>query len=602
MWSVGPGVSEEQVMLFSMRPSELSCHSCKTGVRFLRIASVLATVFLVGCDREPRDQAPVAPVVALAPADLVLVNGGIYTVDEERSWAEAAAVRGGVFVAVGDRADMEALIGPETQLIDLAGRLALPGFHDAHVHPRMGGMALLGCNLEGLDSVDAILTRVATCADSGEGWIRGYAFDLGLFGQDGPHRSLLDAVTGDRPAFLEAADGHNAWVNSRALELAGISASTPAPEMGVIEHDPDGSPSGTLRESAMALVTDAMPVASPEEDVAALAEGIRHLNAFGITSFIDASVGESDYIAYDTLARRGALSARALTSLTWGPAYARHTGEDFERVLRERLQYESERFHTGSIKIFLDGVLEGETAALVEPYLNMGHHQGQSIVEPGALAEAVTRFDAMGLQVHMHAIGDRAVREGLDAIAAARRANGDRDNRHHIAHLQLIHPDDISRFAALNVAANFQALWAYPDDFIVNLNLPVVGEARVQRMYPIASVQRGGGRIVGGSDWNVSSANPLDAIETALLRQSPWEAGGAVLNAEERVDLETMIEAYTINAAWLMKHGDRVGSIEVGKRADVVVLDRNLFTLPTSEINEARVLITLLDGEPVPAN
>jgi predicted amidohydrolase YtcJ len=502
-----------------------------------------------------------------------------------------------VFVAVGDRADIDPLVGPATRVIDLADKLALPGFHDAHVHPRMGGMALLGCNLEGLDSVEAILERVAACAEEGEGWIMGYAFDLGLFGQDGPHRSLLDAVTGDRPAFLEAADGHNAWVNSRALEVAGVTASTVAPDMGVIEYDADGAPSGTLRESAMSLVTSAIPPVTPEEDAAALAAGLAHLNGFGITSLIDASVGESDYVAYAALDKRGELSARVLASLTWGPAYARHSGDDFERVLDARRGYESERFRTHSIKIFLDGVLEGETAALVEPYLNMGHHQGQSIVEPAVLDEAVTRFDALGLQVHMHAIGDRAVREGLDAFAAARAANGASDNRHHIAHLQLIHPDDVPRFSALGVAANFQALWAYPDDFIMNLNLPVLGEARVQRMYPIGSVHRAGGRLVGGSDWNVSSANPLDAIETALRRQNPWESEGLVLNAAERVDLVTMIEAYTINAAWLMKHEDRVGSIEVGKRADMVVLDRNLFELPVSEINEAEVVMTLLDGQ-----
>jgi hypothetical protein len=565
--------------------------------RLRLVCLFLAVALMAGCERGPDAVAVDTRGPAATAADTVLVNGAIYTVNAERRWVEAVAIRDGVFVAVGDRDEIDAFVGPSTRVIDLADKMALPGFHDAHVHPRMGGMALLGCNLEGLGTVEAILERVAACAAEGEGWIMGHAFDLGLFGQDGPHRSLLDTVTGDRPAFLEAADGHNAWVNTRALELAGVTASTAAPEMGVIEYDADGAPSGTLRESAMSLITGAMPQATPEEDAAALAAGVAHLNSLGITSLIDASVGESDYIAYAALDQRGALSARVLTSLTWGPAYARHTGEDFDRVLKARVGYESDRLSTRSIKIFLDGVLEGETAALVEPYLNMGHHQGRSIVEPAALAEAVTRFDALGLQVHMHAIGDRAVREGLDAFAAARQSNGATDNRHHIAHLQLIHPEDVPRFAALDVSANFQSLWAYPDDFIMNLNLPVVGEERVQRMYPIGSVQQSGGRLVGGSDWNVSSANPLDAIETALRRQAPWESEGLVLNAAERVDLASMIEAYTINAAWLMKQDDVVGSIEVGKRADLVILDRNLFEIPTTEINEAQVVMTLLDGE-----
>jgi hypothetical protein len=199
----------------------------------------------------------------------------------------------------------------------------------------------------------------------------------------------------------------------------------------------------------------------------------------------------------------------------------------------------------------------------------------------------------------MHAIGDRAVRDGLDAIAAARAANGPSDNRHHMSHLQMIHVDDIERFAALDTAANFQALWAWPDDWIMNLNLPVVGEERVHGMYPIASVERGGGRIVGGSDWNVSSANPLDAIETAVRRQDAFAEDGPVLNADERVSLATMIDAYTINAAWVMHQENEVGSIEVGKRADVVVLDRDLFAVPATEINQARVVETLLDGETV---
>jgi hypothetical protein len=205
----------------------------------------------------------------------------------------------------------------------------------------------------------------------------------------------------------------------------------------------------------------------------------------------------------------------------------------------------------------------------------------------------------MGLQVHMHAIGDRAVRAGLDAIEAARKANGELDNRHHISHLQMIHVDDIERFGKLNTSANFQALWAEPDDWIMELNLPVLGEERVQGMYPIASVERAGGRIVGGSDWNVSSADPLAAIETAVRRQNALLESGPVLNANERISLATMIDAYTINAAWLMHHEDRTGSIEVGKRADITVLDRQLFEIPAIEISDTKVLLTMLDGEVV---
>lgn len=566
--------------------------------RFAKCCLMISVLCLLSCAEKAEENGPVeAPVI---PAGLVLINGGIYTVDPDRSWQEAAALRDGLIIAVGDNSEIESMIGPETRIIDLEGKMAMPGFHDAHVHPMMGGYALLGCDLEGLDTVDAIIFRVTQCAgEADEGWLEGHAFDLALFGQNGPHKSLLDAIDTSRPIILWASDGHNAWANSRALELAGITADTMDPALGVIERDPDGSPSGTLRETAQELVRATLPEKTPESNIEALRTGIRHLNAQGVTSFIDAWVGLEDYQSYQAIERAGDLTARVVTSLTYESGFAKHYGDDFEQVLASRDQYESERLNHDSIKFFLDGVLEGETAALLEPYVGMHGHRGELILSPEQLDTAVTRFDAMGLQVHMHAIGDGAVRAGLDAIEAARKQNGATDNRHHISHLQLIHVDDIERFASLDTAANFQADWAYPDRWIMELNLPVLGEERVQGMYPIGSVERAGGRIVGGSDWNVSSANPLEAIEIAIRRQDAFEDAGPVLNETERVSLATMIDAYTINAAWLMHQEDSAGSIEAGKRADIVVLDRNLFDIPASEINEARVVLTLLDGEVV---
>ena len=561
-------------------------------------ALCVAAVLLSACSRE-KEQVSTEDV-APEMADLVLINGGIYTVDGDRSWAEAAAIRNGLIVAVGDNSELEALIGPETRTIDLTGMMALPGFHDAHVHPTMGGYALLGCSLEKELTVESIIGKVTACAaESSDGWLEGHAFDLGVFGQDGPNKSLLDAIETDRPIILWGSDGHSAWANSRALELTGITAETPDPPLGVIERDPDGSPSGTLRETAQELVRAALPAPTLESNIEALSEGIRHLNSLGITSFIDAWVGLEDYQSYQAIERAGKLSARVVTSLTYESGFAKHYGDEFDQVLAGREAYQSERLNHDSIKIFLDGVLEGETAALLEPYLGIHRHSGELILSREELASAVTRFDAMGLQVHMHAIGDQAVRAGLDAIEAARRKNGSTDNRHHISHLQLIHVDDIERFTSLDTAANFQALWAYPDQWIMELNLPVLGEERVQGMYPIASVERAGGRIVGGSDWNVSSANPLDAIEVALRRQD-WQVDeGPVLNESERVSLATMIDAYTINTAWLMHQEDKTGSIEVGKRADIAILDSNLFEIPVTGIGDVQALLTLLDGEPV---
>jgi hypothetical protein len=284
--------------------------------------------------------------------------------------------------------------------------------------------------------------------------------------------------------------------------------------------------------------------------------------------------------------------------MEWGTNLVAET-DDSERLLIDRKRYDGPRIDTGCIKLFLDGVLEGETGALVDPYLGSRNHRGVLNFQPAALNALVRRFDAEGLQVHMHAIGDRAVRAGLDAVATARRANGPRDNRHHISHLQLIHPDDLPRFAELDVGATFQALWAMPDAWITQINLPAVGAKRVERMYPIGSVQRAGGRLIGGSDWDVSSMNPLLAIQVALTREDPEGQLPGTLNARERVDLDTMLAAYTIHGAWAMHQGDRTGSIEVGKAADLAVLDRNLFDLPPNEIAKATVVRTLIDGETV---
>jgi predicted amidohydrolase YtcJ len=271
--------------------------------------------------------------------------------------------------------------------------------------------------------------------------------------------------------------------------------------------------------------------------------------------------------------------------------------EDFEKLLARRAEATGPRLNADAIKIFVDGVLEGETAALLTPYLTKPGYTGSITMPAADLNAAVTRFDVMGLQVHMHAIGDAAVRAGLDAFAAARAKNGPSDHRHHISHLQLIDPADIPRFKELGVTANFQSFWAWPDDYILKLNMPQVGPERVNRMYPIGSVHRAGGRIVGGSDWSVSTVNPLPAIQVAMTRQDPDGVRTEVLNEAERVDLPTMIAAYTIEGAWLMHHETDTGSIETGKAADIVVLEKDLFKVAPREIGRVRVDLTMLDGE-----
>lgn len=528
------------------------------------------------------------------PVDLVLTGAAIYTLDPAHPWAEAMAVRAGRIVAIGS--DEEIREHYSAHAHDLDGAMVLPGFHDAHVHPIGAGIDLSRCDLSEAETVEAIVVMVEVChaRESATSWLLGFGWSLGLFPAGNPNKALLDAVSASRPILLQGADGHSSWANSAALHAAGIDAATPDPPLGVIERDASGEPSGTLRESAQDLLWSLVPEPGIAEREAALARAVGILNSFGITSFIEANASIDDLSVYGRLDTAGELAARVVVSLS-----DRALDGDLGPALEPAGASES-RVRAGAVKIFLDGVLEGETAALLEPYLDArGGHRGRLTMSPEALTRRITELDAAGLQVHVHAIGDWAVRTALDAFAAARRTNGAQDNRHHIAHLQLVDPSDYPRFAALDVTANFQAVWAFPDDYIVNINLPQVGPERVERMYPIGSLVRAGARIVGGSDWNVTTPNPLVAIEVALTRRDPSGRRSAVLNAAQAVDLDTMLRAYTVNGAWLMRQEASVGMLAPGMRADFVVLAENLFEIPADAIGEVPILATYLEGIPV---
>jgi predicted amidohydrolase YtcJ len=393
-----------------------------------------------------------------------------------------------------------------------------------------------------------------------------------------------------------------------ALELAGLDANTPDPDLGIIERDPDGTPSGTLRESAQRLVASLVPQPTAAERMTGLLRGVEVLNGFGVTSIIEARASAEDLELYHRAEAAGDLDVRVVASRSLDRDDVEGQIRDIEAAEPNDADSATDAsaalVHSRAVKIFLDGVLEGETAALLEPYLTStpttrNTPRGRLSMEPAVLERIVTALDAAGVQVHVHAIGDWAVKTALDAFSAARRANGPSDSRHHIAHLQLVDPADYERFAALGVAANFQAVWAFPDDYIVNINLPQVGPERVARMYPIGSLARAGARIVAGSDWNVTTANPLLAIEVAVTRQDPSGRRTDVLNATEAVDLETMLRAYTVNGAWLMHQEHETGMLAPGFAADFVMLERNLFEIPASEIGEVKVLATYLAGRAV---
>ena len=406
-------------------------------------------------------------VSANGTADLVFTNGAVYTVDAARSWAEAVAVKDGRIAAVGARPDVEELIGAGTEVVDLRGRMLLPGFQDAHVHPVLGGLDMLQCDLHDAGSLSEYERIIRAYADAHPEvpWIVGGGWSMDVFPGGTPTKDVLDRLVPDRPVFLPNRDGHSAWVNSRALEVAGITRDTPDPADGRIERGGAGEPTGTLHEGAMSLVGDRAPSPTPEEMYEGLLKGQAYLHSLGITGWQDAIVGADDHAnnldAYLRAGTSGDLTARVIGALWWD----RKRGlEQIDDLVALRDRGTSGRFAATSVKIMQDGVCENFTAAVLEPYLDADgqptDNRGISFVDPELLKEAVTRLDALGFQVHFHSLAERAVREALDAVEAARIANGVSDHRHHLAHIQVVHPDDIPRFRQLDAVANAQPLWA----------------------------------------------------------------------------------------------------------------------------------------------
>ncbi|MBT3425114.1 MAG: amidohydrolase [Gammaproteobacteria bacterium] len=529
-------------------------------------------------------------------ADLLLISAAVYTLDPDHPWAEAVAIRDGTIVAVGSNKEITNKFEGPIEALD--GRMVLPGFHDAHLHLLGGGIQLLQCDLSGLASVPVLLAKVRTCDAAlapGE-WLLGGGWNLSLFERANPSKALLDAINSERPIYLRGEDGHSSWANSPALTLAGIGLTTPDPAQGVIERDAAGLPSGTLRESAQMLLERTLPELPAEKHLEATRMALRLANSFGITSMIDASSAANEIRAYQYLLDQNELTARMVLSL---PVLA-SIGDTMDGdKIRPDDRDSGKRLRLDAAKIFVDGVLEGETAALLEPYIGSGGERGMLLIDPDELKALVTDLDARGIQIMFHAIGDMATRVSLDAVAYARNKNGSGDNRHHIAHLQLIDEADRGRFAELEVGANFQALWAYPDGYITDINLPAVGAGRVNEMYPLASLASSGATLVGGSDWSVTSLNPLEAIETAVTRADESGVVTGVLNLNESMSLADMIKVYTLNGAFIMHQEDQVGSIEINKWADLVILEKNLFEIPVSAVGDVQVYKTLLQGEVV---
>ncbi len=538
-----------------------------------------------------------------APADIVLVGGVVRTMDVARRTAHGVAVRDGRIVAIGTAAEIDRLRGPRTRRIDLAGRTLVPGFHDAHVHPVMAGINLTRCPLHDLaPEAPVYLEAIRSYAEARPEvpWVIGDGWYMSAFPGGTPTRQALDAVVPDRPAFFVNRDGHGAWVNSRALALAGIDRASPDPASGRIEREPNGDPSGTLHEGAMEIVRRILPPTTVED----LADGLElaqaYLHRLGITAWQDAWVTADDLAAYRLFAERGKLTARAIACHWWD----RDQGaEQIDEIVERRRTGQIGRLRANTVKIMQDGVAENYTAAMLEPYRAAGGgttaNRGISFVDPELLKDHVRRLDALGFQVHFHALGDRAVREALDAIEAARRANGPSEGRHHVAHLQVVDPAEYPRFRELDVSANIQPYWACNDAQMDELTLPFLAPGRAALQYPFRSLEAAGARLVGGSDWTVSTPNVMAEIEVAVNRISPENRAADPFLPAEALSLDSALGAFTNGGAWVNHLDAETGSIELGKLGDLVVLDQDIARMDPRRLGDTKVLLTLVEGAAV---
>jgi predicted amidohydrolase YtcJ len=533
----------------------------------------------------------------------VFRNGGVFDGRRHRR-GTGVLVTGGRITAVGPDGDLEPPPGAEE--VDLAGGLLVPGFQDAHVHPVQGGLERLRCDLSDIESRAGYLEAVRAYAEANPDrlWIGGGGWSMAVFGPSGPTAADLDSVVGDRPVFLPNRDHHGAWVSSRALELAGIDSRTPDPVDGRIERDPAGNPTGCLHEGAMLLVERLVSTTTDDEYYAAFLAGQEYLHAHGITAWQEAILG--DYAALDDpssvyvrAAESGTLTGRVRGALWWDRA---HGLEQVATLGERRRVLERDRFVPAAVKVMQDGIAENYTAAMSEPYLDgcgcRTANHGLSFVDPELLREAVVRLDAEGFQVHVHAIGDRAVREALDAFEQARTANGASRLRHHIAHLQMIRPEDRPRFAELGVCANIQPLWAAYDEQMTDLTIPFLDPERVAWQYPFGDLVRAGAHLAAGSDWPVSSPDPLAGIHVAVNRWvhgGSGRAGGEPFLPEQALGLDQAFAAYTRGSAFV-NHLDDTGTLEPGMLADLAVLDRDPFLGDPAEIGATRVVATYVDG------
>jgi hypothetical protein len=536
-------------------------------------------------------------------ADLLLTNGHIYTSNSANPWVKAVAIQGDKILAAGAEKDVAKLRGAGTRVIDLGGRMAMPGIIDSHCHFLGGSLALDEVKLDDATTLQEVkrLIRAYAAAHRDRPWVVGRGWYYDLFKPTLlPTKQLLDEIVPDRPTVLTCFDGHSVWVNSRALALAGITRATPDPvradvKVGIIVRDAaTGEPTGVLKEGAAELVQRLIPEPSREVKLAALRRGLQEAARHGVTSVVNASGSIEEMELYAELQRRGELTLRTYTSLMMEPELSERTLAAYEEA---HGRFDDDWVRAGVIKAFLDGVVESHTAALLEPYADDLKLTGSTNYLPEQFRKNVLELDRRHFQVITHAIGDRAVRVALDAYQAAEHTNGPRDRRFRIEHIEITTPEDIARFGRLGVIASMQPYHCYPDTDTVETWGGHIGPKRLPYAFAWGDLLRAGAKLAFGSDWPVVSIDPFIGIQNAVTRQrDDGQPPGGWVSAQ-KVTLEQALAAYTRDAAFAEFEEQQKGSLEPGKLADVIVLSQDLFRIPPLTIHTTRVQLTIVGGK-----
>lgn len=543
------------------------------------------------------------------PADMVIMHAKIYTVNTRLPWAEAVAIRDGKIVAVGSDKSVGPYQSASTKVIDAKGNMVLPGFFDSHVHILGGAQTLDELDLSGwwgggpkTAAEFQKMIKDYAAQHPEKKWIHGMGWTYDIFGKGGlPKKELIDEVVPDRPVFLLAYDGHTAVANSAALRIAGITRDTLNPPDGIIDRDPrTGEPTGVLKEGpAQRLVTKFIPKLTREEELDLLAKAFQYFDSLGLTSVTSCGGDVENVDLFEALRKRGQLTTRFYGApIEEAPGTDPQFAQFLKRLERLREKYHDDWIDVGAVKFFADGVIESHTAAMLEAYTN-APTRGHLNFDPAVYTKDVVEVNRLGFQVFTHAIGDQGIRMALDAYEEAEKVTGNKDLRNSVEHIEDPNAQDIPRFGQLGVVASMQPLHETPNYDVLHVWAVNVGPERAQRAWPWHDILAGGAHLAAGSDWPVVTANPWYGIQEFLTRETPEGTPPGGWHPNERLTLPEAIKAYTLDSAYRDRREKILGSIQVGKLADMIIVSQNLFKIAPNQIGKTKILVTMAGGKVV---